>query len=56
MRVAVAPLSVMADADARAISVEQALAQRYTAAELAAAQELLTRGAQALDEIRDNLP
>lgn len=48
--------AVMDDADARAIAVERALAERFTAAELAAVQESLTRAAVALDEIRDNLP
>ncbi|MGY0501954.1 MarR family winged helix-turn-helix transcriptional regulator [Nocardia sp. FBN12] len=48
--------SVMADADTRAIAVERAVADRFTEAELASMQELLTRSARALDEIRDNLP
>lgn len=48
--------SVVADADARAIAVERALADRFTEAESAAVREFLTRSARALDEIRADLP
>ncbi|MBC7303047.1 MAG: MarR family transcriptional regulator [Nocardia sp.] len=48
--------SVVADADARAIAVERALADRFTEAESAALREFLTRSARALDEIRADLP
>lgn len=42
-------------ADVRAIAVERELATRFTADELAAVTALLTRAAEALDEIRQDL-
>lgn len=45
-----------ADADVRAIAVERTLAQRFTAEELTALTAMLVRTAEALDEIRADLP
>ncbi|MFE3544185.1 MarR family winged helix-turn-helix transcriptional regulator [Nocardia sp. NPDC059177] len=42
-------------ADLRAVAVERALAERFTAAEFASLTALLTRTAEALDEIRADL-
>lgn len=44
--------TLMKDADARAIRVERALAEEFTAAERDALQDLLTRVADRLDAIR----
>ncbi|MCA2205584.1 MarR family winged helix-turn-helix transcriptional regulator [Nocardia rosealba] len=43
-------------ADARAIAVERAVAARFTAAEFATLTALLTRTAQAFEEVRRDLP
>lgn len=43
-------------ADARAIAVERAVAARFTAEEFATLTALLTRTAQAFEEVRQDLP
>ncbi|MFE7719957.1 hypothetical protein ACFU44_13050 [Nocardia rhizosphaerihabitans] len=47
---------VTAAGDVRAVAVERDLAARFTAEELATVTALLTRTAEALDEIRAELP